>query len=111
VSVIQQIQFIKKQVEVLLHHAARDKNPELYAEVMLDNLPPYITPEVILQHIGADDAIAKLALLDSRVTQYAEWFEEFRQHVIAFLTPDADERPDAGGADGVDLDNPVEGAD
>lgn len=106
VKVLQQIEWIRKQVAVLVHHAARGKDPELYAEVLLDNLPPFITPGEIMEHIGAADAVAKLAKLDERVNHYAQWFEEFRAAVVDFLQPD-DEQDDLPG--GAELDAPGEG--
>jgi hypothetical protein len=101
VRLLQQINWIRKQLEVLLHHAARGKDPELYAEVLLDNLPPFITPAEIMQHIGADDAVAKLAQLDERVNQHPEWFAQFRDAIREFLEPDDETAP------GVDM--PTEG--
>lgn len=110
VSIIQQIQWIKKQLAVLVVQASRQKDPELYAEVMLDNLPPFITAEDINQHIGAENALDKLATLDPRVTQFRPWFEEFRTAVINFLADtgedDEPEAPDPG--DLSHLDNPQE---
>jgi hypothetical protein len=99
VKVLQQIDWIRKQLAALVHHAARDKSPELYAEVMLDNLPPFITSAEIMEHIGAPDAIAKLAQLDERVNQYLPWFEEFRVAISEFLSPDDDADDDDGTAD------------
>lgn len=103
VRVLQQLDWMRKQLNVLVHHASRQKDPELYAEVLLDNLPPFLTPAEIMEHVGSPDAVAKLAQLDGRVAQYAEWFEEFRAAIVEFLQPedeigeDEPEAPDAPG--------------
>ncbi len=39
----QKLQWLKAQLGALLNQAARGKDPELYAEVMLDNLPTFVT--------------------------------------------------------------------
>lgn len=92
VKVIQQLQWLKAQLNVLVHHAVRGKTPALYAEVMLDNLPPFVTVEDIHQHIGADDALDNLAKIDARVLDHREWFEDFREAVVEFLSPEEDEQ-------------------
>jgi hypothetical protein len=85
-GLIQKLNWLRAQATALVGQAKRQKNPELYAEVMLDNLPPFITAEEILQRLQAPDAVAQLAQLNAEVSQYAEWFEDFRQSVIELLT-------------------------
>lgn len=109
-NVIRQIQWVKAQLTALVGQASRGKSAELYAEVMLDNLPPFITPDDIAERIGAPDAIAQLAKLEPRVLQHAAWFEEFRKAVNEYLTDtDEPEAPEARTiAPSADLDNPDE---
>lgn len=108
VKALQQLKWITAQLNILVNHAAREKNPELYAEVMLDNLPTFITLEDIAQHIGADDALDKLASIDSRVQQFRPWFEEFRKAVQAFLSDDGEEEGDEDDDPGAsDIDAPA----
>jgi hypothetical protein len=109
VGVVQKINWLKGQVNVLLIQAARGKSAELYAEVMLDNLPPFITPAEMLERLQADDAIEQLTLLDGRVAQHAEWFEEFRQAVIEFLTEEDDDEEGEQPAGSVALGDPLVG--
>src|SRR6185369_14667679 len=107
VKLMSQLNWIRAQLNVLVHHAARDKSPELYAEVLLDNLPPFISPEEITEHIGAPDAIAKLAQLDARVNQHLAWFEGFRAAINELLSaedePDEPEAPDVLDAPGENI--------
>jgi hypothetical protein len=106
VKLMSQLNWIRAQLNVLVHHAARDKSPELYAEVLLDNLPPFITPEEITEHIGAPDALAKLAQIDARVNQHLAWFEEFRQAINELLSAEDEELPEDDGVEhGGDMPN------
>lgn len=99
VDVLKQLQWIKAQLNILVHHASRDKDPELYAEVMLDNLPGFISVEDIEKHIGAADAVAQLTRIDPRVAQFAPWFEKFREAVKTFLADEGGEDDEGGELD------------
>jgi hypothetical protein len=89
---LQKLHWLKTQVDLLVYQANRESDPELYASVMMDNLPPYITEQEIQQRMVAPDALQQLAQIDARVTKFAPWFEEFRQAVLAIL---AEEEPPA----------------
>lgn len=102
VNVLKQLQWIKAQLNMLVQHASRDKDPELYAEVMLDNLPDFISVEDIEKHIGATDAVAQLARIDSRVTQFAPWFEKFREAVKTFIADEGGEESEEAEGDELD---------
>lgn len=91
VGMMQKINWLKQQVNALLVQAQRGKSAELYAEVMLDNLPPFIKPGELLERLQQPDAVQQLALLDARVSQHEDWFEEFRQQAIDFLTGEGGE--------------------
>lgn len=80
---LQQLAWLRAQVNTLVIQAMRDRDPELYALVLLDNLPPFITEEQLLERLSAPDAVAQLAALDGRVTAHAAWFEAFRQAILA----------------------------
>jgi hypothetical protein len=106
VGLVQQINWLRVQLKALVLQASRDKDPELYAEVLLDNLPDFITPEEIKARLSDPGAVEQLAQLDARVRQYPKWFEEFRAALVALLTDEPEE--DAPGAPpGV----PVDGGD
>lgn len=92
---MQQLAWLRAQVASLSNQAAkhaasggRSGDPELYAEIVLDNLPPYIPAEMLFQRLSAPDALDQLATLDARVTQYRPWFDAFRQAVLDSFSPD-----------------------
>jgi hypothetical protein len=101
VSIMQQINWLRAQLQALVVQASRGKNPELYAEVMLDNLPEFITAEEIHARLSAPGAVEQLAQLDGRVRQYAQWFEEFRVALLELLADSGEEEPGPGAPPGV----------
>ena len=105
VDIIRKVQWIRSQTAALVAQAARGKDPALYAEVMLDNLPPFITADEVFERFNAPDAVAQLAQVDSRVTQFAEWFERFRGEVLGMLTDEDDDPvPPSSTYDGEGID-------
>lgn len=84
-GLMQKLNWIRQQTAMLCRLAHAGKDPELYAEVFLDNLPPYITEQEIRGQMSAPDAIAKLSQLNGNVAKYAAWFEEFRAAVVELI--------------------------
>lgn len=89
---LQLITWVKGQVRLLAYQAKRQSDPELYAAVFVDNLPPEIGEDQVLANFSADDALDKLALIAPEVIENKAWFEEFRKAVVEMLNePDQDE--------------------
>lgn len=90
------LQWLKQQTVMLCHQAQRGKDPELYAELLLDNLPAGLTEEEMLRRMQSPGAIDDLAQINPNVLHFREWFEEFRLAVIDLLTDDGEEESDEG---------------
>lgn len=100
-NTIKLLQWLNKQVQHLLVQAARQKDPELYAEVFLDNLPEGLNEPMILAQLNSPTAIDRLAQLNAGVLQYREWFEEFRVAAVKMLEGgDDSEDGEDDGAEG-----------
>jgi len=69
----------------LCRQAARDRDPELYAEVILDNLPEGPTPDELIGFIEREDWFAWLQRLAPPVANYPAWFAQFREAALAML--------------------------
>jgi hypothetical protein len=91
--VAQKIQWLAQQTGYLVQLASRGKDPELYAELFLDNLPAFITNAEVFERMQSPEAISDLAMLNPNVQRFAPWFEEFRQAVVELLTDDAEPDP------------------
>lgn len=109
---MRQIQWIKQQAAFLVHQAARQKDPELYAELFLDNLPSFLPEATVLEQMKDEGAISKLGMLYPRVLQFPDWFEEFRATVVELIeSPDdaGDTDEDTGGETAGVIDHASEG--
>lgn len=69
---------LKQQLGFLVQNAAAGKNPELYAELLLDQ----IGEERVLEFVGKPDAMDQLVAIDPNVEQFRPWFEALRAHIL-----------------------------
>lgn len=93
-------QWLDKKISELVQNASENKNPELRAEVFVDDMPAYIPESLVLRLLNNDDWFQQLSLLNSAVIPYSGWFTEFRECLIATLSPDGDdinEKTDTAG--------------
>jgi hypothetical protein len=87
----------------------RDCAPALYAEVFLNELPPFVTYDEVAARFHDASSIAQLAQLVPEVLTYGAWFEEFRKEVLDNLEPEESDEPHNpdmpanGAADATDL--------
>lgn len=72
---------VKAQISMLVNKAAANANPELYAELIIDN----VQRNIIEQYLLAPDALDKAAELVPQVNHYRGWFEELQDAVRDYL--------------------------
>lgn len=99
--------WMQQQVRALVHQASRGKDPALYAEVFMDNLPEFVTVELIVERFNQESALDDLAAINSGVLNYREWFEAFRVEVLELISADPEDLPDFAG--GISTDAPIGG--
>jgi len=92
---LQLANYLQRQVRYLTGKAAQGSSAELYAEVVLDNLPPGVTQEQVLGALktpGALDRLFSTLPNDDRVAAQAHraWFETLLREMIAFLEPEGE---------------------
>jgi hypothetical protein len=85
---LRQLNWLRTQTAALCQKAAQGKDPELYAEVLLDNLPVFITPDEIYRRLSEPNAVDQLAQLNPTVLNHRAWFESFRASILEFLKPE-----------------------
>lgn len=85
---------LKGQLAWLIKQAESGKNPELYAELLLDQLGEV----VVLDFISKPDALDKLAAVNPGVVGQRLWFEKLRDAILALT--DSDDAGDSEGEDG-----------
>ncbi|HYM34715.1 MAG TPA: hypothetical protein VET48_04915 [Steroidobacteraceae bacterium] len=82
------ISWLRMQANALVYQASRQRNPQVYAEVFVDNLPNYVPVDEMLKRMKEPNAIAQLAQFNPAVSQFPEWFETFRATVIQIIESD-----------------------
>jgi hypothetical protein len=87
-------QMMKVQLGFLVKNAMEGRNPELYAELVLDQ----VGQDKVLQFIGAPDAMDKLIELVPEIESVRPWFERLRVCILELTAPenDAQNESDAG---------------
>ena len=87
-------QLMKVQLGFLVRNAMEGRNPELYAELVLDQ----IGAEKVLEFIGAPDAMDKLIALVPEIETVRPWFDRLRVCIMELTAPenDAQNESDAG---------------
>ncbi len=74
---------MRQQLGFLVQNAAANKNAELYAELLLDQLGE----KVVLDFVAQPDALDKLIAINPDVGNYRPWFEALRGFILE-LTAD-----------------------
>lgn len=92
-GVVSFLPWLRDNLQALIYQAGRNKDPALYASVMLDNLPPGTDPQLLKGFIERADWWAQLKTFAPGVTPYPAWFEEFREAVIEIMNGPADGTP------------------
>jgi hypothetical protein len=105
-EIVDKLRWLTRVTETLVRRAALNKNAELAAEIFMEDLPTFITPQEVYDRFSDPNALSMLAQLDPKVLGYAAWFQEFREAVLASFEPDDEE--DTPSPNGADLTAPAE---
>jgi hypothetical protein len=81
---MQLLGWLKEQCAGLAHQASLNKDPNLYADVVLDNLPE-VDPTMLRNMLGAPDWWATLCQFSPNVQPYPQWFAECREALVKGL--------------------------
>lgn len=88
---IQLIGWFRELIAKWFKAAQRNGNPELYAELFIDELPDSITDDQIISMLGADDWWMKLVAFESKLAPYQGWFTQLRAHILSNFVSESDE--------------------
>lgn len=100
VNAIQWMQFFRTSLDQLIHQAARNRDPGLYAEVLVDNLPEESNKQKLLQFLGREDWWTAMSKFHGGVLPYQGWFTQLREQVILILTEKEESGQPEGEANG-----------
>ena len=85
---------LNQQLNFLLRQAQTNKDPELYAELLLDQAGE----EKVLAFVGQENAIEQLIALNGEVANHRQWFEALRRAILELTAPDGAGENDDNGA-------------
>lgn len=99
-NVLKQVAWLRQIVAQLTYQAARAKDPELYADVFMDNLPDFVEEDEVYRRFAEESALEDLFKLHPPAKQYEVWFKNFRQCVLDSFVDDEAPPPGDIGDDG-----------
>jgi hypothetical protein len=108
VGVVSFLPWLRDNLQALIYQAGRNKDPGLYASVMLDNLPPGTDPALLKGFIERADWWTQLQQFAPGVTPYPAWFAEFREAVIEIMNEPEEAPPEVPSAGPGNSDEPAE---
>lgn len=79
------IPWLRQQLEMLIYQARRAKDPELYAELLIDNIPENVPVEKLREWLARDDWWQILQQFHAGVQPYEGWFKDLRDLAIATI--------------------------
>jgi hypothetical protein len=94
--------FLRPYVEKVLLWATEDRDPAMYAEVFIDELPrnigQFITQEKALHYLNHEKWFEYITSKENNLTPHAAWLNEFRMELITLLStteePDPNDAPE-----------------
>lgn len=82
VALLALVPMLRSQIDIWVVKAASDSDPELYADLLLDNLPPNVTRDMLRKFLERDDWWSMLQQFDARVAPYIGWFANLRMALL-----------------------------
>jgi len=79
------LQWLSGTLQQLVLQAAKNKDPELYAEVVLDNVPESADLAQLRSFIDKEDWWKQLQQFQPAVAPYQGWFTQFREALLELL--------------------------
>lgn len=80
---------LKMGIRFLVEQAKRDADPQLYADMVIDQVPP----DDLKQLIAAPDFVAVLSQFNADVPNFRPWFERLKAEVVEGLKPEEGAAP------------------
>ena len=77
--------WMRNQLDMLIHQAKRDKDPELYAELLVDNIPDGVPLTKLREWLGRDDWWQILQQFHAGVEPYQGWFTMLRDTTLELI--------------------------
>jgi hypothetical protein len=106
---------IKNKLAQIVQWAQQDRNPQTYAEVFIDELPPninqYITQTQALEYLNHEKWFETVCEYEPKLTAFKGWCEEFRIELIELIKISPNDEPEPIETSGVQADGTAATAD
>lgn len=99
--------WLREQLGRCVVAAEKERNPQLYAEVFLEELPPGLKPERMLELLAAVDWYQTLCQFDSRIAQQGSWWAAMREQLVQYLQESLQPVAERKRAASVEVDRPT----
>lgn len=87
------VNFFREKLRELASKAQLNRNPELQAELLLEEKPAFVSDDMIEQLLMREDWWQQLQLFEPAIAPYAGWFEQLRAEILSLLQM-TDKEPD-----------------
>jgi hypothetical protein len=77
--------WLREQLSRCANAAARQRDPQLYAAMFLEELPEGLTVERVAQLLNAPDWFAQLSRFDARIGAQGPWWAALRREVLVYI--------------------------
>jgi len=82
--------YLQYYIPQLIQLAKADKDPSLYADFVLDQIPENFLDQ-LYQLLQQPNLIEQLVAVQPEIKNYEQWFKDFIQHGVEALTPEVSE--------------------
>jgi hypothetical protein len=83
---------LSAHLPTLIKGAQAQSDPGVYAQLVLDQVPPMFLP-ALLEHLNKPDWFAVLVKIDGRVVPLQDWFEALRNEIVQATSQEAPPAP------------------
>lgn len=80
----------RSQIAFLIEKAKLGREVDLYVDLILDEIPAFIPPAIVLEHIRREDWWQILSAFEPAILPYQPWFETLRATLISSLTDESE---------------------
>lgn len=91
--------WLRPQLQMLIGKAAKNSDPELYAELVADNVPPNLPPEQIESFLRRPDWWQLLVQFSPAASPYQGWFTQLRDALLRMIAEGRGEQDNNGRAE------------
>ncbi len=96
------VSWLRAQLQKMSSAAARNRDPELYAAMFLEELPAGLTPDRVLQLLSRSDWPQLLARFNPQVMSQQDWWTRAQRCIVGFIQEAANPEPHRSSSGEVD---------